>query len=132
MRDPLAFLSKNGEILVKGTDLRLYENDWDPKNLSFHESELDPGLPLPNAPVGGDAPICPPGQRPYKTIRQEKVCVKWGIDRGALEWIADEGRFGYPNATKICLQELVTEVSVWACLTPIKVVFEKPTLQRPT
>src|SRR4051794_20168224 len=72
MRDPVAFLSKNGEILAKGTDLRLYENDWDPKDLSFHESELETGLPLPNAPVGGGAPICPPGQLPYKTIGKYK------------------------------------------------------------
>jgi hypothetical protein len=137
MRDPLTFLGKNGEILSKGTELRLYENDWDPRNLSLHESVLDAGLPQPNAPVGGGAPTCPPGQLPYKTIRQEKVCLKWGIDLGALEWIADDsnplsGHFGHPNATTICLEELVTEVSAWVCLRPIKVVLQRPTLQTPT
>ena len=138
MRDPLAFLSKNGEILPKGMDLRLYENDWDPKNLSFHEFELDTTLPLPGAPVGGETGVtsCPAGQRRYKTLQKRFVCIKKGVSKGSLEWIADDsnpraGHFGYPNSMEVCLQWMETEVWVWVCLRAIELPDQDRVYPRP-
>jgi hypothetical protein len=134
MRDPISFLSENGEILTKGSDLTLYENDWDPKKLAFHISELD----ATNAPrmdqISVGRPIvvetgvtsCPPGQRRYKTVKRMTVCIKQGVYKGPPAWVPNgsDPRYGhweFPAAQEVCLQSIETEVWFWFCLRPIPI-----------
>jgi hypothetical protein len=130
MRDPLGFLSENDHPLPGGSELTLYEADWNTDDLSFHVSELDltqrnrsDSAPRNRVPIAGDPPnepiSCPPGQRPFKTIRRETICVKRGFYQGPIEWVTGGGdpRYGHweRQSTEICLQWLDTEVSVWEC-----------------
>jgi hypothetical protein len=140
MRDPVGFLSENDEILTKGSDLTLYENDWDPKKLAFHVSELDETKKYDAAPRMNQIPVggpivaetgvtsCPPGQRRFKTVKKMTVCIKKGVYKGPPEWVPtgpdpQNGHFEFPAAQEVCLQSIETEIWVWECLTPIPIGF---------
>ncbi len=139
MRDPLGFLSENGEGLPNGTELTLYEADWDPKNPSFHVSELD-------APKEGSSGFlrkptlrnhtspgisCPYGQIPFKTLRTVTVCYAKGFIKGPPVWVPNgsDPRYGHWefSVQEFCLLSGEEEIWVWECFPLIPLQLEKIT-----
>lgn len=137
LRDPRAFLAKNGIELAANVELRLYELRDLPEGSGKH------GLPEVAEPMLGDVldkyvsqlhvspglesywedthEGCPFGTYPYKMKKKVMVCDVWGVFAGSREWVQDVansslGHWDFPNAQSVCLLSHEMEVEVTECL----------------
>jgi hypothetical protein len=127
VRDPRAFLARNGIELADDVELRIYQRKGRDRGEEVAEPMLGKELLLYTVSSGLDEwweathQGCPFGTVPYTTKKKVTVCDLWAMAATGREWVQDVpgtafGHWVLTGVHSFCLVSHEKEVEVTECL----------------